>query len=299
MTDEAIATQIAPREHAVLEALPWPMAVIDASGTIRYVNRAWPNDIEALGRSYHDVVTERRELPPSVAAALRSALAAALGEPGETSVLEFAEAGDPPARWLRARCAPLDGGGAVVTIEDVSAQRKRELELALRADHDPLTGLANRRRFVTEGQRMLALASRRGWGMALLFIDLDAFKHINDSAGHTFGDAVLQQVAKRLHGRTRSDDLLARIGGDEFVVLLNDVDGATSVALARRYRKALHHPPVVPGGKLSVTASIGIAWYPGAAGSLDALLRLADAAMYRAKAEGSGVVLVDTDPGNA
>ena len=299
MSDEAVAAVASPHERAVFEALPWPMAVIDASGTICYVNRAWPNAVEALGRSYQDVVAGRRELPPSVAAALRSALTAALGEAGETAELEFAEAGDPPARWLRVRCAPVEGGGAVVTIENVSAQRKRELELALRADHDPLTGLANRRRFVTEGQRMLALASRRGWGMALLFIDLDAFKHINDSAGHTFGDAVLQQVAKRLHGRTRTDDLLARIGGDEFVVLLNDVDAATSLTLARRYRQALHQPPVVPGGKLSVAASIGIAWYPGAATSLDALLRLADAAMYRAKAEGSGVVLVDTDPGHA
>ncbi len=296
MSDEATIGTVAPLDHAVLEALPWPLAVVAADGIVSYVNRAWPSSVDVVGRPYEQAVRQRRSLPPSAAATLRAAIAAALVGEDKSAVLEFAEAGDPPARWLRVRCAAVEGGGAVVLFEDVSAQRRRELELALRADHDPLTGLANRRRFVKEGRRMLALAARSGWGMALLFIDLDAFKDINDKAGHTFGDAVLKQVAKRLDVRTRSGDLLARIGGDEFVVLLNDVDAATSLTLAHRYRTALQDPPIVPGGALPVDASIGIAWFPGAASTLDTLLRLADAAMYRAKAEGVGAVLVDESP---
>ncbi len=296
MTDDAAFGTVAPHDHAVLEALPWPLAVVSADGVVSYVNRAWPSSVDVVGCPYEQVVRQRRSLPPSAAESLRAAITAALAGETKSAVLEFAETGDPPARWLRVRCAAVEGGGAVVLFEDVSAQRRRELELALRADHDPLTGLANRRRFMNEGRRMLALAARSGWGMGLLFIDLDAFKEINDTAGHTFGDAVLKQVAKRLDARTRSGDLLARIGGDEFVVLINDVDAATSLTLAHRYRTALQEPPIVPGGALSVDASIGVAWFPGAASTLHTLLRLADAAMYRAKAEGVGAVLFDESP---
>ncbi len=283
----------APLDQAVLEALPCPLAVLAPSGIVTFVNRAWPASFEVVGRPYRQVLEARRSLPPSAAAAVQDAIAAALAGAAPSAALEFCEDGKPSARWLRVRCASVMGGGAVVLLEDVSDQRRRELELALRADHDPLTGLANRRRFVTEGARMLALAARHDWGMALLFIDLDAFKAINDSAGHSFGDAVLQQVAKRLEHRTRSGDLLARIGGDEFVVLLSDIDAANSVGLAQRYRIALQQPPIVPGAVLPVQASIGIAWFPGAAKTLTALLRLADAAMYRAKSRSEGVVLID------
>ncbi len=282
-------------ERKVLDALPWPLAVVDADGVVTFANRAWPSAADPVGLRYDVAVDERSTLPPSAAAAIRNAIAAALeGRVGD-AVLEFAELGDPPAHWLRVRCGPIEGGGVVVVVEDVTAQRQRELELALRADSDPLTGLANRSRFVHEGKRMLAVAERQGWGMALLFIDLDAFKAINDGAGHSFGDAVLQQVATRLQTRTRAGDLLARVGGDEFVALLNGVDKPTSVSLAQRYRAALADPPIVPGSSYTISASIGIALFPAAATTLDALLRLADAAMYRAKAGGTGIGLADTD----
>ena len=283
----------------MLDALPWPVAVLASDGTISYVNRSWPDATQELGRHFAQALADRQELPPGVVSSLHDAIAAALQVPGQEAVLEFAEVGDPPARWFRVHCSPVAGGGALVGIEDVSAQRQRELELALQADHDPLTGLANRRRFMSEGARMLALAKRRGSGMALLFIDLDSFKLVNDRAGHAFGDAVLQQVATRLKAGGRSGDLLARIGGDEFVVLLNDVDSETGVRLANRYRSALQDPPVVPGNELPVSASIGMAWFPGAATRLETLLRLADAAMYRAKSEQLGVVMIDESPSPA
>jgi len=282
----------APSAAAALAAVPLPLALVAPDGVITFTNDAWPQGATLVGQSYDTVLSEQRDLPDGVASALRDTVAAALAQRSGESALEFALSGDPPARWLRVRCAPVEGGGAVVLIEDVSAERRRELALALRADHDPLTGLANRHRFFAEGARMLSLAQRHGWGMALLFIDLDAFKAINDSAGHSFGDAVLQQVARRLSAQTRAGDLLARFGGDEFVALLNDIDGVDAEALAHRYRRALRDPPIVPGAAFEVGASVGMAWYPGAASNLDTLVRLADAAMYRAKAEGKGVVSV-------
>ncbi len=287
---------VTPPANTVLEALPWPLAVVGPDGIVAYVNPAWPGGAAIVGQAYERVLAHWRSVPPSAAAIIRDAVAAAMSGDDDGAALEFAEVGEPPARWLRVRCVAVAGGCALMLLEDVSEQRRRELDLALRADHDPLTGLANRRRFLSEGTRMLALADRHQWGMALLFIDLDAFKSINDSAGHTFGDAVLQQVAKRLERGTRSGDLLARFGGDEFVVLLNDIDPAASVALAQRYRAALQDPPIVPGAALPVQASIGIASFPGAATSLTALLRLADAAMYRAKSAADGVVIVDESP---
>jgi len=292
VTLEGVAAAVS--EPRVLDALPWPLAVIDGAGTVRYVNRAWPSAADPVGQRFDVAVRERTTVPPSAAVAITNAIAAALDGRAGDAVVEFAETGDPPAHWLRLRCGPIEGGGAFVMVEDVTAQRRRELDLALRADHDPLTGLANRSHFLTEGRRMLAVAERQGWGMALLFIDLDAFKAINDGAGHTFGDAVLQQVASRLQACTRAGDLLARVGGDEFVALLNGVDMPTSVALAQRYRAALAHPPIVPGSSYTISASIGIAIFPDAATTLDALVHLADAAMYRAKASDAGIGLADS-----
>lgn len=285
-----------PSPATLLDALPYAAALLSSDGRVWYLNRSWPWPKGSLGKHVEALLLERTSFPPSAVSSLRDAVRAVLAGRSASEALEFAEVGETPARWLRARCAPVDGGGALILIDDVSAQRRRELDLALRADHDPLTGLANRTRFLYEGERMLAVADRQGWGMALLFLDLDGFKAINDSAGHSFGDAVLQQVAKRLAGRTRSGDLLARMGGDEFVALLNDVSAETAALLAQRYRRALQVPPIVPGAPLEISASIGMAWFPGAAKNLTTLLRLADAAMYRAKSEGSGVVSVARAP---
>lgn len=285
-----------PSTTTLLEAVPFPAALIAADGLLTFVSAAWPWPAAAPGASCAALFRDHGSVPASVTAALDEAVSAVLEGRSGLATLEFADHGEPPARWYRIHCTPVTGGGALVLAEDVSVERRRELELALRADHDPLTELPNRYRFMLEGQRMLAVAERQGWGMALLFLDLDGFKAINDSVGHSFGDAVLQQVAQRLRGRTRSGDLLARIGGDEFVALLNDVSAELATDLAQRYRRALQAPPIVPGAPLEISASIGVAWFPGAAKNLATLLRLADAAMYRAKAEGSGVVSVARAP---
>jgi diguanylate cyclase (GGDEF)-like protein len=295
LSDDAVRASV-PTPATLLDAVPFPAVLFAADGRVWYLNRSWWWESGSLGKRYEALLAERTSFPPSVVGALRTAIAESLDGHGDGSMIEFAEVGEAPVRWLRVRCESVAGGGALMLIEDVSAQRSRELELALRADHDPLTNLANRTRFMYEGERMLAVAERHGWGMALLFLDLDGFKEINDTAGHSFGDAVLQQVARRLAGRTRSGDLIARIGGDEFVALLNDVSADMATLLAQRYRRALQAPPIVPGAPLEISASVGVAWFPGAAKNLTTLLRLADAAMYRAKAEGSGVVSVSRAP---
>jgi diguanylate cyclase (GGDEF)-like protein len=157
---------------------------------------------------------------------------------------------------------------------------------------DELTGLANRRR----AYEALAAADarlRQGAGVAVLLLDLDRFKEINDSLGHAAGDALLRQIAPRLGPLLRSSDLLARLGGDEFVVIAADLDAAGARALADRLREQLQVPFQHQGTTLSVDASIGIAVGPQEAGTAEELLQLADLAMYAAKSGRLGVAVYD------
>jgi diguanylate cyclase (GGDEF)-like protein len=153
--------------------------------------------------------------------------------------------------------------------------------------HDPLTGAANRAALRERIERALALARRKGLSFAVMFVDLDRFKAINDTCGHDIGDAVLCEIAERLHQTVRTTDLVARLGGDEFAVLLEDLE-PTSCAyeVAERIRTSLEQPIVVDGHKLVVTASVGVAHYPEIGGTIDDILKAADAAMYLAKGRG-------------
>ena len=156
-----------------------------------------------------------------------------------------------------------------------------------RAYHDPLTGLPNQRLLADRLDRALAHARRTGQQFALLYLDLDQLKSINDTSGHLVGDAVLQRVARRLQDIVRAEDTVARVGGDEFVVLLPRVRAAEEVALvADKVRVALAEPIECEGRRLGLTVSVGVAVAPADGNSADELLRVADAAMYRAKRAG-------------
>lgn len=156
------------------------------------------------------------------------------------------------------------------------------------ASRDPLTNLANRRAFQRDGEALLTRAKQEGFSVALLYLDLDRFKPVNDTYGHEMGDILLQKVAIRLKETLRSTDLLARIGGDEFVLVLSATQGNDIVEVCNRLLNDIRRPFQVSGHQLSIDVSIGIAFCPEHSGDLDELLKFADNAMYEAKAARSG-----------
>ena len=184
-------------------------------------------------------------------------------------------------------------GGMVVNYRDVTARKTLEDELRLRAFHDSLTGLANRALFIDRLEHAITRSKRSRERMAVLFLDLDDFKTINDSLGHGEGDQVLIATAARLQGELRAGDTIARMGGDEFAILLEDTSETDSpVDVAERLQAALQAPFTHGNRELFVRASVGVALIDGHGSSAEELLRDADAAMYIAKGRGKNRVVV-------
>jgi diguanylate cyclase (GGDEF)-like protein/PAS domain S-box-containing protein len=181
--------------------------------------------------------------------------------------------------------------GIVTTCEDISEQKEAEEKINRLAYFDSLTGLPNRGMFLERLHQSLAQSARGGKMLSLLFLDLDNFKDINDTAGHPAGDELLCEVAQRLAGCIRESDLLARLGGDEFVVLLTSVSSIERIlAAAERLLEVFARPFQIDGRLLYSSASIGIAIYPDDSHDASSLFRCADTAMYHAKNEGKGRV---------
>jgi diguanylate cyclase (GGDEF)-like protein/PAS domain S-box-containing protein len=174
--------------------------------------------------------------------------------------------------------------GAVMVFHDVSTARALTLKLAHIAQHDTLTDLPNRALLNDRLQQAIALAQRHHTALALLYLDLDRFKHINDSLGHLVGDRLLQSVALRLTECVRATDTVSRIGGDEFVILLSEVAHEQDAAVsAEKLLQSIRMPYVLDALELHVTASIGIVLHPGDGTAVETLLQNADSAMYEAK----------------
>jgi len=170
---------------------------------------------------------------------------------------------------------------------DITERKEAEALLAHQAHHDLLTGLANRRLLYDNLTRALAVARREGSMVAVLFIDLDGFKASNDRLGHLTGDRFLKAVAARLRERVRPSDTVARIGGDEFAIILSAVAKAEHAAeIAQDILEGCLRPYHVDGDELRASASIGVALSPLDANDADGLLRAADAAMYKSKEDG-------------
>jgi diguanylate cyclase (GGDEF)-like protein/PAS domain S-box-containing protein len=177
--------------------------------------------------------------------------------------------------------------GAVIVFHDVSAARAIRQRMAHLAHHDFLTDLPNRMMLSDRIANAIALARRHGKQPAVLFLDLDGFKHINDSLGHPFGDRLLQSVAQRLVACVRSSDTVSRLGGDEFVVLLSEIERPGDAALsAQKMLLALSVPHRIAEKELRITASMGISIYPKDGGDAETLIRRADTAMYCVKSNG-------------
>ncbi len=184
--------------------------------------------------------------------------------------------------------AVLDGQGYyVAAFRDLTRQKEAQAVILYQATHDPLTGLPNRTLFNDRLARILEHAQRSGELVAVAFLDLDRFKAINDSLGHAMGDALLVQVGERLRAAVRAEDTVARMGGDEFILILRGLRRPHDATIpARKIMKSLEAPMRVDGAELRVTASLGISLYPTDAADRDALLRHADMALYWAKSQG-------------
>ena len=211
--------------------------------------------------------------------------------PGEFRTLEFrVKHADGDWRWLEVTVSNLlndpSVGGIVGNYRDVTERKVLEEQLAHQASHDALTGLANRVLFRDRLQHSLARGVRHGEPASILFLDLDDFKTVNDSLGHSAGDKMLVAVAERLSGSLRKSDMAARFGGDEFAVLLEDTGRADAEVTAKRILHTLAVPVEVEGRQLRAQASIGIVVAEGGTGTQEELLRNADVAMYAAKGGG-------------
>ena len=194
--------------------------------------------------------------------------------------------------WFHVRTFPIrnDAGKAyrvAGVAEDITERKAAEERLLQLAHYDSLTNLPNRKLFFESLERLLTQAEDNQWTVAVLFLDLDRFKLVNDTLGHATGDELLQRVAARLVECVRIRDVVGRLGGDEFALILPALDSADdAVAVAAKVIQALAEPFDLAGHETFISASIGITVYPGDTGDAEALLRYADTAMYRAKAGG-------------
>jgi diguanylate cyclase (GGDEF)-like protein/PAS domain S-box-containing protein len=222
------------------------------------------------------------------------------GHPGRSQTLDLLPLRhrDGTSRWVAATLTNPSGqwgDSVVLNMHDVTKQRELEEQLRHDALHDPLTGLWNRPAFAQYAEKACARAARDGSTLALLFVDLDGFKQVNDTLGHSLGDEVLIEVSKRLRGCLRGSEVLARLGGDEFTVLIERVSGSRdAIEIADRIHAMLTPPLRGPEGPVWLGASVGIALSEQGQLTSAELLRDADHAMYSAKRSGrSGWRLAD------
>lgn len=237
-------------------------------------------------RSLTDLV---EALSPSCRPALEKAFASAAQGPGR--IMLDCRTDTPPVRTLQFRIES-EWDGAVLsrirgTAQDVSSAREAEAKIRYLARYDTLTGLYNRSAWQEQARIALCSATRHQDKFAILFLDLDNFKTVNDSLGHAAGDRLLATVASRLSRCVRDEDLLSRLGGDEFVALLSRLSNVEEAArVADRIMSALTEPMDIEGHELQLSASIGIALYPSDGAEVETLLKHADTAMYSAKEAG-------------
>jgi diguanylate cyclase (GGDEF)-like protein/PAS domain S-box-containing protein len=276
---------------AVFDCTREGVLVTDGNGLIVHVNRAF---MEITGYPREEVLGQRPSLfksghhPPG----FYQAMFATLNSIGEWSgeIWNRRKSGEIYPQWQTIRIIRDDQGQLsqyVAVFSDISAIKNSESELKHLAHHDPLTDLPNRLLFTDRTEQALAWAQTHKRGCALLLIDLDHFKMINDSLGHTIGDQLLKAVAERLQAMFGPGMTLARLGGDEFAVLAENCPQLMqAAALAQRIIDGLKEPFLIDGHQLFINTSIGISLFPGDALSAEQLLRNADSALFKAKRAG-------------
>ena len=222
-----------------------------------------------------------------------AAMAKVLDKDAEGASIEFRlRTGDGQLRWVENRYVPVrDPEGRLLEVEgiiiDITEHKLAEEKIALLARTDGLTGLANRSTLIERLHQSFAAARRGASPFAVFYLDLDHFKHINDTLGHPVGDLLLQEVSRRIQTCTRENDVVARLGGDEFAVLQTEMlDPAQSGALASKILKTLVEPYQLEGNEVRISASVGISTYAQDSESADSMLVQADMALYRSKNSG-------------
>jgi diguanylate cyclase (GGDEF)-like protein/PAS domain S-box-containing protein len=277
--------------EAILDGLPDALVAADADGRIVFVNALAEqlfgySRAELIGQPVQtlwpervrDRYTRNMQLYFATAHPMRFAVEAwGVRKDGSEFVGEMS--------WgiVQTASGPL----LLAVGRDVSKRRAAEARMRHAAVHDPLTGLANRTLLRDRLDHALARSQREGGATGVLFIDLDNFKQVNDAHGHAAGDSVLSELGRRLLATVRPADTVARIGGDEFVVVCEEIDRHTALALGRRLQDAIQAPLDIRGSPYALSASIGVALGHSDG---DALVASADAAVYRAKARGGGRV---------
>ena len=278
------------RVRTMLELSPIAACVTDAdTQRILFANQSYAALVGVSHEQVMDVAPSRFYVHAGeYAAALKKV---ECGEKVAGQLMELEVSGKPDEqKWVLATYLSIEYGGEPAVLSwlyDITDRKQAEEYVQHLAYHDPLTELPNRMLLHDRLKQVLALAERERSMLALMFIDLDHFKSVNDAHGHDIGDLLLMSVAKRLGDCVRKSDSVARIGGDEFVVLLTTVEALTGAMLvAEKIRESLNEPFVLAGRTLHITSSIGVAVYPDHAGNEHELINFADIAMYYAKAEG-------------
>jgi diguanylate cyclase (GGDEF)-like protein len=289
--------------QTILDNFPGGISVVDRDLRMVFANSTMrqlldlPDSLFAGGQPFLEEIFRfnagRGEYGPGDVeqlVAARMAVAATMRSPNEH------ERQRPDGTCIDIRFVPVEGGGFVTTYMDTTERRQREARIKYLATHDGLTDLPNRALFAELLSASIKTAHRYKKKMALLFIDLDRFKVINDTLGHADGDALLLEVASRLRQSLRTSDVVARLGGDEFVVILPEVADEQEVAVvARKLLSAVMKPVILSGQECRVTASIGVALYPEHGNDEQTLTKNADRAMYLAKEEGKNDFRLFTD----
>lgn len=278
--------------RATLDATADGILVTDLAGRVRAFNQPfaqmWAIPEELLTRQQDEAVQTwmRRSVtdPEGYEQGLKATLGAPLRLATERLTLHSGQVLERVSRPLWSGGRPL---GRVFSFRDLSAQLSQSERLESLAGTDVLTGLANRARFAARIRSELDAEQDERHRFALLLVDLDRFRRINDTLGHAQGDLALRDAALRLRGCMRQGDEMARIGGDQYAWLMNGADAAAAEAAARRVLETMAQPWHLDGAAFTMTCSVGVAVYPGHGRSADELLRHADGAMRQAKAAGS------------
>ncbi len=265
--------------------------ITDTDGVIQSVNPAFTTITgysadEVIGNNLKLLQSDRHER------SFYQQMSQALAEKGEWhgEIWNCRKDGETYPEWLSITAIHNNTGNTTQYVSlfiDISEQKANEARIEHQAYYDALTELPNRRLFNEHLATAFDMAGRREWMAAVMFLDLDRFKTVNDTLGHDMGDRLLVSIAQRLTAVMRQEDLVARMGGDEFTLLLPQIEQRhDAVTVANKILQALSEPVVVAGHELYVTASLGIAIYPDDGACADLLMKNADSAMYRAKERG-------------